>query len=79
MTKPMTEEDRWRRLRELNDAMAAKRRLEPPPESEADQWVLVFMDEDDESGHTVKRGIQTWWPKAEVDEWHRLRFDEHGD
>lgn len=81
MTKPMTEEARWQRLRELQKVIAAKRRLDPPREADADQWVLFFEDEDDEHGHTVKRGIKTWLPKPEVDELYhlRFRFDESDD
>lgn len=71
---PMNEEMRWGRLRELHDAMTAKRRYDPPPEVEADQWIFGFEDRDDEHGRTVERGIPVWTPRAESDEWHRLRF-----
>ena len=73
------EELRWQRLRELQGAMAAKRRYSPPPEAEADQWILGFEDVDDEYGNTIKRGIPVWTPKAESDEWHRLRFGVNRD
>lgn len=71
---PMNEETRHGRLRELQDAMTAKRLYSPPRDTEADQWILGFEDVDDEHGNTVKRGIPVWIPKAESDEWHRLRF-----
>lgn len=73
----MTEEERWQRLRELNEVMAAKRRYDQPPD--ADQWILGFEDVDDEQGRTVRRGIPVWIPRAESDEWHRLRFGISGD
>lgn len=73
------EELRWQKLRELQGAMAAKRCYSPPPEAEADQWILGFEDVDDEYGNTIKRGIPVWTPKAESDEWHRLRFAVNPD
>ncbi len=74
MTNSTNEEARRQRLRELHDAMLAKRRYDPPPEAEAEHWILGFEDVDDEHGRTVKRGIPVWTPRAESDEWHRLRF-----
>lgn len=71
------EELRWQRLRELQEAMAAKRCYSPPPE--ADQWIAGFEDVDGEHGRTVKWGIPVWTPKAESDEWHRLRFGVNPD
>lgn len=66
------------RLRELQDAMNAKRRYSAPPDSEADQWYLGFEDVDDEHGHTITRGIPVWNPKAEHDEFFRIRFSHYG-
>lgn len=68
----MTEQERWQRLRELNDVMSAKKRYDPP--SDAEQWILGYEDVDDSQGRTVRRGIPVWMPRAESDEWHHLRF-----
>ena len=71
---------RWRDLPErFGPYQTAKRRYSPPPEAEADQWILGFEDVDDEYGNTIKRGIPEWTPKAESDEWHRLRFGVNRD
>mgnify|MGYP003597562452 CR=1 FL=1 len=68
----MTEQERWQRLRELNDAMKAKRRYDQPPDAE--QWIFGYEDVDDDEGRTLRRGIPMWTPRAESDEWHQLRF-----
>ncbi len=47
--------------------MNAKRRHEPPPESEAEAWVLVFEDIDDATGRTVKYGVPCWKSRVEYD------------
>lgn len=52
--------------------MTVKGRYSPPPE--ADPWILIFEDVDDGYNNTIKHGIPHWVPKAENDEWHRLRF-----
>ncbi|HAS8402677.1 hypothetical protein NB559_00470 [Vibrio parahaemolyticus] len=62
------------RLKALNEAITAKRRYDPPPEAEAEQWVPAFEDREDHQGNTTRRGIPVWYPKAETEEWHRLRF-----
>ena len=73
------EEVTRQRLVELLAAMTAKERQTPPPGDEADAWVLVYRDVDDEHGITVRRGIPCWLPKAECDEWASLRFPTRGD
>lgn len=67
--------NRQQRLDELQAAMNAKRCHEPPPESEADAWVLVFEDIDDSNGRTVKYGVPCWESRAEYDAWQSLRFN----
>jgi len=64
-------------LLELQDAINAKRRYSAPPDSEADQWYAGFEDVDDEHGYTIKRGIPVWNPKAEYDEFFRIRFSHY--
>jgi len=64
------------RLCELQKEIYAKRRYAQPPESEADDWVVYFEDVDDEFGHTVKKGIPVWMPKAECDIFDRLRAEQ---
>lgn len=73
----LTEIQRWQRLRELSDLIAAKRRYDQPPN--ADQWVLAYEDVDDEQGRTVRHGVPVWTPKAEIDEWQRLHFQSSRD
>jgi putative toxin-antitoxin system antitoxin component (TIGR02293 family) len=62
-------------LRRLQEAMNAKQRRDPPPDSEANEWITVFEDVDDDHGNTIKRGVPVWVPKAEYLEFQRLRFN----
>lgn len=70
----MTRETDNQRLLALDAAIKSKRRYDQPPEAEAEQWVAAFEDREDDQGNTTQRGIPVWYPKAETEEWHRLRF-----
>ena len=67
--------NRQQRLDELQAAMNAKRRYEPPPKSEVEAWVLVFEDIDDANGRTVQYGVPCWESRAEYEAWQDLRFN----
>ena len=66
-------------LRRLQDAMNARQRREPPPENEADDWVVAFEDLADERGITIRHGVPVWLPKAEYMEFQRIRFGQRDE
>lgn len=66
--------ERQQKLKELNKAITAKRRYDPPPENEIEQWVAAFEDQKDDQSSTTQRRVPVWYPKAETEERHRLCF-----
>ncbi|WP_205804411.1 hypothetical protein [Burkholderia sp. Ac-20365] len=66
-------------LRRLQEAMDAGQRREPPPENEADDWVVAFEDIADERGNTIKHGVPVWLPKAEYMAFQRIRFGQRNE
>jgi len=67
-------DERQQRLRELNEIITSRRRYDPPPGTENERWVAAYEDREEGQGNTILRGIPVWYPKAETEEWHRLRF-----
>lgn len=69
-----TEADRAR-LDQLSVILKAKERFEPPPPEEAHLYMQGVHDVESPSGSIIGRR-PCWYPKAESDEFSRLRLKE---
>lgn len=71
MTDPV--DLRRHRIRRATEALhRAGRRTVPPPQTEADDWVLVFEVGDTEDGLPCSRPL--WLPRKQSDDYQRARF-----
>jgi hypothetical protein len=74
-SRPVTDvvDLRRHRIRRAGEALRrAGRRTTPPPDAEADRWVLVFDVSNTEDG--LPSSTPTWLPRKPCEDWQRARF-----